>query len=170
MDTHSRSSAAIGTRTNPVKYSVWRRGPNEGIEGSRKIISFVNDLAVLVRAGDMEELEHRSNESLRRISRWMNISKLVLAQKRQRGVILRGRWKKQQQQQSLKIMLRGMLIRPSKVVRYIFIILDDLWSFGNHTCRVVKKGEESFDALSMLIKSLGGPESQERILLSEVFH
>lgn len=52
--------------------------------------------------------------------------------------------------------------------RYLCFILDNIGSFRNHISRVVKKIEESVSTLSRLMRNLGSPESQTRILLSGV--
>lgn len=74
----------------PILWNVLYDGVLKKLTEGAKALGFADDLAILVRARDGEELEHRSNESLRRINRWMDAHQLKPRPKKTEMVILRG--------------------------------------------------------------------------------
>lgn len=132
-------------------------------------IGFADDLAILVRGGDRQHLEHRADLALTRITKWMEEHKLELAPEKTEVVILKGPWKKTERERP-RFLLKGTQLKPQRDLKYLGIVLDDIGTFGKHIQIAVDKAEARLGTLSRLMRNTGGPQSKKRELLSGVVH
>ncbi|KAG5864158.1 hypothetical protein JTB14_032039 [Gonioctena quinquepunctata] len=107
----------------------------------------------------------RVETSAERIENWLSEHRLELATEKTEAVILRG-----PRRHEVTFTIGGAEIRPSRSVKYLGVVLDDLQTFGEHTKAAVRKAEASTAALSRLMPNIGGPSSGKRAVLSGVAH
>lgn len=104
----------------------------------------------------MEVLNYVVNDSLRKIHRWMSRHKLQTAEYKTEVVIL----KSPKKRPSVDFNLKETQILPSKTVRYLGIVLDNLLIFGKHIKAVTKKAEISTTILFLILPNIGGPSNR----------
>lgn len=134
-------------------------------EGAKQF-AFADDLAVVVRAEDEDELVHRVDQSLHRIDIWMRANALELAPGKTEAVIMKG----PRRRVHIRFHLRDKEVMPSRAVRYLGIKMDDKGNYKEHLCRVVRKAERRVTALGRILPNIGGPSNKKRRLLNGVVH
>lgn len=130
------------------------------VEGVRTI-AYADDLALYAEAEDRATLEFATNESLRRICRWMDRHELSIAEHKTEAVVLKG----PRRREHIDLHIKGTVIKPSKSVKYLGIVLDGSRSFGEHIKLTTKKAEIKTAMLMRIMPNLRGPSSSKRYIL-----
>lgn len=92
--------------------------------------AFADDLALVVTAGDIDELTYRVNESLWCTGWWMKSNNLeVFIHKTEGLIIIKGVWKDVPQ---VTFKMSTATIEPMKKIVYLGIVLDQKLSFKEH--------------------------------------
>lgn len=148
------------TLWNILYDGILRQDLGEGV----KAIGYADDLAVVITADEADTLERVTNEALRRINVWMRGHHLELAPEKTEIVILKGK----RRCRNVVFEIQGLQIAAKKAIKYLGIVFDDQFSFGEHIKETVAKAERSTSALARLLPNVGGPRSRKRVVLNGV--
>jgi Reverse transcriptase (RNA-dependent DNA polymerase)/Endonuclease-reverse transcriptase len=124
-------------------------------------IAYADDLAIIVKAEKIDQLNYEANSALSRIEEWMRRQDLFLAVEKTEAIVLKGPRKRQ----DIHVTIGGSTIELSKTVKYLGVVLDNWGYFGPHVAYVVEKAERRFSMLARLMPNTVGPGYRGRRLL-----
>lgn len=124
-------------------------------------VAYADDLALVVKADEMEDVVTRGNWAIHEISKWLEKQKLALAAEKTECVILRGPRKRD----GVVFNVGGVNITPSRAVKYLGVWLDDKLIFSEHVKRTCEKANRQTAALSRILPNIGGPGHGKRRIL-----
>lgn len=125
------------------------------------IVAYADDLMVIVGAEDARQLMFRTNESLEKISTWMDRNDLEIAPQKSEAVILKGprKWN------NIHFELLDKKIYPKKCLKYLGVYMDYKLTFGPHVTHAIGRAETSLSALMKIMPNVGGPSNRKREVL-----
>lgn len=126
-----------------------------------KAIAYADDLAIIVEAEDRQELIVKTNETARRIMKWMKKHELEIAPEKTEAIVLKG----PRNRENIKFMIAGREIEISRQIKYLGVTIDDKLRFGPHVREVSRKAEKQTSALTKLMPNIGGPIDIKRKIL-----
>lgn len=112
-------------------------------EAGVEITAYADDIAMLVIASDVDELNRKANDSLHAINTWMKSNSLEIAENKTEAVILKG----PRNRTEVDIYIKGVSIEIKKTLKYLGVWLDGQGYFGEHTLQAIKKAETRVSAL-----------------------
>lgn len=128
------------------------------------LIAYADDLALIVEANTVEELNGKANKTLKAIGRWMEANGLELAPEKTELVIMKGPRKREE----VDIRMSGKRITQGKCMKYLGVLIDDKLTFGQHVIQVCVKAEKLITALGKLMPRVKGPREYKRRLYVNV--
>jgi len=131
---------------------------------SVKTIGFADDLAVVVVAKHLEEIEVNANGAIATIRAWMSGVGLRLADHKTEVVLVSSR--KISETITLSIGSCDIVSKPS--LRYLGVQIDSKLRFDDHVKIVSQKASDVCNALTRIMPNIGGPKQSRRKLLSNV--
>lgn len=126
-----------------------------------KLVAYADDIALIVHANDIEELNHLVAMAADRIGAWMKQNELRLAPEKTEAIILKGHGKKDK----ISIEVLGAQIQLTKKLKYLGVMIGQGTTFGSHIKYATEKADNSKVALRRITRNIGGPSSRKRMLL-----
>ena len=94
-----------------------------------KIIGFADDIAVVVQARNLEDVQLYTNETIRTIKLWLESAKLKLAEHKTEAVLISSK----RATEVLKIRVGSIEIASVDAIKYLGVIIDSRLNFKRHT-------------------------------------
>ncbi|KAH8292893.1 hypothetical protein KR044_005573, partial [Drosophila immigrans] len=91
-----------------------------------KLFGFADDLALVVVAKEVQQVEGAANEAIRRISGWMETAGLALASHKTEAVLITSRVER------LHVSVGDSKIRSKESIKYLGVFIDNRLSFRAH--------------------------------------
>lgn len=129
-----------------------------------EVVGFADDVALLVTARDLDEVQIYAYESIRSIGYWLNKMNLHLAEHKTEAVLISGKRKIE----TLSIKVGSTEFRSSQAINYLGIMIDCRLSFNKHLEYACKKATGVANAWARIMPNIGGPRQSRRILISRV--
>lgn len=127
-------------------------------------IGYADDLAVVIRGENADEIERNATWAIRRIENWMAEKRLKLAEHKTEMVILWGR----RTIKTLTIEMDNQQIKSQRSLKYLGIRLGHNMNMVDHVKAAAEKAEKMVAALGRLMPNTSGPKAGRRKLLSNV--
>lgn len=143
------------TLWNVAYDDVLRLEHTEGVH----TIAYVDDLALLIAAKDMDDIEDRTNDASEELSAWMKDNALELAPEKSEAIVLLSRRKDR------RLHIAGHPIEVKKAARYLGATLEkDLKAKEQIRRATMKASEAATNIAKILPRTRGASEGQRRIL------
>ena len=126
------------------------------------LVGYVDDVAMVAVAANIEELESKCNEVLEIVSQLMKEHGLKLAQEKSKGVLET----KRKKFEYTKLVLDGHTIQFQDSIRYLGLWIDKHWNFKGYIRRTSTKAGNVGTALQQLMPNVGGLKQGSRALLA----
>lgn len=134
------------------------------LPGRVQIVGFADDIAVVVVAKNISDIEATANESIRRIKTWLESNGLELAEHKTEAVLITSR--KKVETISLQVGQKTITSKPA--IKYLGVMVDNRLQFREHVDYTSEKASRVQAALSRILPNIGGPKYSRRLLLSRV--
>lgn len=128
-------------------------------------VAYADDLAILVKAKDEEELTAKANAAMEQVAGWMEAHHLKLAPEKTEAALLIGK-KRCGELRGLR--LGEVQIKTKREVRYLGITLDQGLTFAPHIQGALKKAKRAVTALARIMPRTRGAGEGKRRLLATV--
>lgn len=129
-----------------------------------KIVGFADDLAAVIVAKTIDEVQAIATEAVRRIRRWLQLAGLKLADHKTEAVLITGR----KRVEFLTFTAGDTEITSKESVKYLGVMIDNRLNFKSHIRYATEKASKIQSALSRILPNIGGPRYESRLLLSRV--
>lgn len=129
-----------------------------------RLVAFADDLAVIVVAKHLEEVNWTFDKTFQIIRRWMDLAGLQLAEHKTEAVLITSR--KQIETTSLRVGNYELTTQP--YIRYLGIMIDTRINLQKHIEHAAAKGAVVSKTLARLMPNVGGPKQNRRRLLASV--
>lgn len=136
------------------------------LPGGAKTFAFADDLALVVVAKTTKMLELKTDEALRVVNRWLEEAGLCLAKEKTEAVF----FTRKRRLPPPTISVNGHIVKFTRAVKYLGIIIDDKLSFMRHTEDAAAKAARVAEDLARLMPNVGGPKTSRRRLYNDVVH
>lgn len=137
---------------------------NTTIPSEATIIGFADDIAVVVVAKHLDEVEMYARESIKQIKEWLDRAGLELAEHKTEAVLISSRKKLE----VAKVKVGRSTICSKRVIKYLGVMLDARLSFNEHITYTCEKAANATSALSRMMPNIGGPRQSRRMVISRV--
>lgn len=128
------------------------------------LVAFADDVAVVLVAKYLEELEAAFSITIRRIRQWMQSADLSLAEHKTEALLVSSRKK----METITIRVGDHDITSQPHIRYLGVVLDERLNYKEHISSVSKKAGAVQGALSRIMPNIGGTRQSRRRLLATV--
>lgn len=128
------------------------------------IVGFADDIAIVVVAKEVRQVELTSNAAIHIVQDWLSTAGLVLAEHKTEAVLVSSR----KIRESMTVTVGTHNITSQKAIRYLGVIIDDRLSFGEHITQTSAKAARTCAALSRIMPNTGGASLPRRKLLTGV--
>lgn len=125
------------------------------------LVGYADDVAAIITAREMEEVQTRLNQVMRRVNGWMNKHGLELAAAKTEIVILT----KKRIPTIIPIEVGVETIQTKEAAKYLGIILDTKLNYWQQIKHVTDKAVAITNKLSRLMANIGGPKPCKRRLI-----
>lgn len=129
-----------------------------------RTVGFADDLAILVTAKHLDEIEMIANDSVEVVKGWIDSVGLALAEHKTEVLLVSGRKKMER----VIVNVGAHAVESKDEIRYLGVILDNRLSFKAHVKYACEKAAKTYTALSRMMANTGGPRSSRRLLLARV--
>lgn len=148
------------TLWNVVFDDVLRLPLRQGVE----LVAYADDLAVLISALAVPDVEEAARETIGVIEKWMKDRGLSLAPAKAEAIMLSGR----RAADLPEIAIGGLPIALKRELKYLGVILDRNLAFTSHIRTVSERAAGAATAVGRLMPNMGGPSMTKRTLLQLV--
>ena len=154
-----------GSVLGPILWNIMYDGVLRlKLPSGAKAVGFADDLAILVTAKHLDEIEMTANESVEIVKGWMDSVGLALAEQKTEVLLVSGR--KKMEKATVKVGLHA--VESKDEIRYLGVILDNRMSFNSHVRYACEKAAKTYVSLARMMANTGGPRSSRRLLLARV--
>ncbi|KAG5888439.1 hypothetical protein JTB14_008390 [Gonioctena quinquepunctata] len=122
-----------------------------------ELVAYADDLSIVIKADDEEDLMHKGNLTLRRLIKWMKKNKLELAPQQTEAIIL----KSPRSRDHIKFQILGESVMPTKKIKYPGVIFDIWLNFAKHRKYISEKADKKISALSKIMPNIGEPSPKK---------
>lgn len=129
-----------------------------------KIVAYADDVAVVIVAKHLEEINLAFDITFSRINLWMEMMNLELAKHKTEAVLITSR----KIVETIKLEVGGTEITSQPFIRYLGVMLDARLNFKQQVEHVSAKASVVRASLARLMPNVGGPKQSRRLLLSSV--
>lgn len=129
-----------------------------------KIVGFADDIAIVVVAKQIQEVETAANEAIRLVREWLQKASLSLADHKTEAVLITGR----KTVEHMTVQVGDQSIASSESLKYLGMMIDNRLSYKKHIEYVSEKASRLQAALSGMLPNVGGPRHGRRLLLAKV--
>ncbi len=159
------SGVPQGSVLGPILWNVmYNNVLNLQIPDGVEIIGFADDIAIVVSAKHLDEIEMVANETISIVKNWLESVGLELAEHKTEAVLISSRKKRD----TVSFKVGNHVIKSKESIKYLGVMLDDRLSFKSHINYTCGKASRVYSALSNMLPNIGGPRSSRRLLLSRV--
>lgn len=162
-----KTSAGVpqGSVLGPLLWNIMYNDVLElDIPEEASIIGFADDIAIVVCARFLDEVEMYANDTIRIIKSWLAEKGLKLADHKTEAVLVSGRRKREE----IKIKVGTACITSIKSIKYLGVMIDDRLNFNAHLEYACERASNVNCALSRIMPNIGGPRQSRRILIARV--
>ncbi|KMQ82443.1 hypothetical protein RF55_22966, partial [Lasius niger] len=128
-----------------------------------RLVAFADDVAVVIVAKHLKEINFIFDETFAKIRRWMESVGLKLAEHKTEAVLITSRKKVE----TITLRVGDYELTSQPFIRYLGVI-DTRLSFKQQAEHVSTKASEVRAVLSRLMPNVGGPKQRRRALLASV--
>jgi Reverse transcriptase (RNA-dependent DNA polymerase)/Endonuclease-reverse transcriptase len=154
-----------GSVLGPILWNIMYNGIFKlDLPREAKIIGFADDVALVIAAKELEEVELIGNEAIKLTKDWIESAGLNIAEHKTEILLVSSRRKIE----ALKLKVGKHVITSKRTIKYLGIMIDDKLSFRSHLEYMCTKASNINVALSRMLPNVGGPRSSRRILLASV--
>lgn len=129
-----------------------------------KLVAYADDVAVVIVAKHLAEIEMAFDITLRRVNLWMDMMNLQLAKHKTEAVLITSR----KTVETIKLRVGEQEITSQPFIRYLGVMLDARLNFKQQVEHVSAKASVVGASLARLMPNIGGPMQSRRLLLSSV--
>lgn len=159
------SGVPQGSVLGPLLWNIMYDGVlNLHLPPKTTIVGFADDIAVVVVGKTIQEIQEKTNESVKQIREWLGRASLQLADHKTEAVLITGRKK----MEYMTIQVGNTTINSKEAVKYLGVMLDNRLNFKYHVKHATEKASKIQSTLARMLPNIGGPKYQKRILLSRV--
>lgn len=159
------SGVPQGSVIGPILWNVMYNDIlNVRVPNGATVIGFADDIAIVVVAKSIEEIEVVANEAISALGVWLHSAGLQLAEHKTEAVLISSRKKVE----SVVVNVGRHNIQSKDAIKYLGVILDRRLSFSAHLMYAGAKASRSYSALARMLPNVGGPRSSRRHLLASV--
>lgn len=126
------------------------------------LVAYADDLAVVVRAMDPENLKQRSEHAIRQLNWKLEEMEIRLAPEKTEIVILVGRRKFS----NIKLNIGGTIVENKKTVKYMGIHIAKDAALTHHLKKACTAAVEKLNTLQRVMPHIGGPKTKKRRILT----
>lgn len=134
------------------------------LPGSVKLVAYADDVAVVVVAKHLDEINHMFDITFEQVNRWMDAVNLQLAKQKTEAVLITSR----KVIETIKLTVGEQEITSQPYIRYLGVMLDARLNFKQQVEHVSAKASAVVAGLARLMPNIGGPKQTRRLLLSAV--
>ncbi|GBP15362.1 Retrovirus-related Pol polyprotein from type-1 retrotransposable element R1 [Eumeta japonica] len=131
---------------------------------SVKLVAYADDVAVVIVAKHLDEINHMSGIDFKQVNWWMNTVNLQLAHHKTEAVLITSR--KKLETITLEVGEQRIISQP--FIRYLGVMIDARLSFKQQVEHDSAKASVVRTSLTRLMPNVGGPKQSRRQLLSSV--
>lgn len=159
------SGVPQGSVVGPVLWNILYDGVLrlELREGAQ-LVGYADDLALVVTARKERELVEITNDSLRRISAWLEDSGLELATHKTEVALLVGK----KRVGDVEFTLGEAKVRSQKYLKYLGVYLDRGMTYGPHVGMTAVKAETVVQSMCKIMPNVGGARASKRRAMASV--
>ncbi|XP_068148345.1 uncharacterized protein [Drosophila tropicalis] len=129
-----------------------------------RIVGFVDDIAIVTVAKDIQQAEENTNAAVFRILEWMEANSLSIAAHKTEAVLISSRKKVE----TARIEVAGCSITSKPAIKYLGVMMDHRLTFKAHLQYTADKAAKATSAITRLMANVGGPKQRSRWLISTV--
>ena len=129
-------------------------------------VGYADDLALVIRGRNEEELKRRTNMALEEVQSWMTEHGLTLCPEKTEAVILVGR----RQIASVSISMSDTTILTCKALKYLGVVIDHNARWTKHVTTIAAKAENVIRKLGRIMPRTYGPGTGTRAILASVVY
>ena len=149
-----------GSVLGPILWNVMYR-LRLALPSGASSVGLADDLAVVVVAKYLEEVELIANESVDIIRRWLDSVGLTLADHKTEVLLVSRR-------KEVTVKVGSQAVESKDEIKYLGVWLDTKLNFKAHTKHACEKASKTYNALARMLANTGGPRSSRRMLLARV--
>lgn len=131
-----------------------------------QLVSFADDLTVVVVAKTSKWLEAIVNSTFRLVDEWTSRRGLHLLNHKTEANILSCKMN----YDDSAFIIRDVSITISRSIKYLGVLLDSYITFRRHIEKATDKAMETTRALGQLMPNIGGPRQKKRTLLMSLMN
>lgn len=129
-----------------------------------KIIGFADDIAVVIVAKHIPEIENTANDVIARAKSWLETAGLKLAEHKTEAVLISSR----KTMEYAEIRVGSQIIHSKPVLKYLGMMIDNRLCYKPHIEYVTNKASKIMAALTRMLPNCAGPRTKSRLLLVKV--
>lgn len=170
------------TKNGPKKYDITGGVPQGSVLGpllwnimydgllrltvprSVKLVAYADDVAVVIVAKHLDEINHMFGITFEQVNRWMDTMNLQLAKHKTEAVLITSR----KVMETIKLKVGEQESTSQPYIRYLGVMLDARLNFKQQVEHVTAKASVVRASLARLMPNVGGPKQSRRLLLSSV--
>lgn len=159
------------TKNGPQEYRVTGGVPQGSVFGPLLwnimydgLLKFVLDVAFVIVAKHLEDINNIFDVAFARIRRWMKTVGLKLAEHKTEAVLITSRKKLE----TITLRVGEHEITSQPFIRYLGVMIDSRLNFTRQTEHASTKASAVGAVLSRIMPNVGGPKQKRRALLSSV--
>jgi hypothetical protein len=134
------------------------------LPGDTSIIGFADDVAVVVVAKQVHEVEEKCGAAVSIIKDWLSRAGLQLADQKTEAVLMSSR----KIPETIQLNMGSTIVQSARAIKYLGVYLDDRLSFKEHLMHASSRAAELGRSLSRIMLNTRGPKQARRRLLIEV--
>lgn len=128
------------------------------------IVGFADDIAIVVTAKHIHEIEAAINAAVAKIKNWLVANELQLADHKTEAVLISSRKKVE----FVSFQVGEQTIVSKQAIKYLGVMIDNRLKFAEHIHYTSEKASRVQAALSRIMPNIGGPKFVRRLVLSKV--
>ena len=128
------------------------------------MVAFADDVALIVVAKSIEEIQHLGDEAIEVVARWLTDHELSLAAEKTEAMLI----SRPKKRKCVTFTVDDKKIRTVDSIKYLGVPIDARLSFKDHLLNAGVKAAGVARALAGIMPNIGRPKQPQRALLSTV--
>ena len=154
-----------GSVLGPILWNIMYDGVLRlELPNGARTVGFADDLAIVVTAKHLDEVEMVASESVATVRRWINSAGLALADHKTEVLLV----SKRKQMEKATVRVGDHTVESKDEIKYLGVTLDSRLSFRAHVKHACEKAAKRYTGLARMLANTGGPRSSRRLLLARV--
>ncbi|XP_015122231.1 uncharacterized protein LOC107044734 [Diachasma alloeum] len=134
------------------------------LPGGARLVAFAENIAVVIVAKHLEEINFIYDMTYEKIRRWMDTVRLKLAEYKTETVLINSR----NQVETITLLVGDHEVTSQPYLRYLGVMMDNQLNFKQQAEHIGIKASGVRIILSRLMPNVGGPKQRRIVLLSSV--